>query len=703
MDGPSAVIKRCDITPLRIGRSLPNWQFANAFLPFMSLEVRVRVQGRDGLQEMSVRSDATADEFVAEAQEAGIVPRSGVCNVVVRNQSGVRINGGDRLATALGGGFADVVWDEYDPKVESLCNMGFEREAAAAALRDSDGCIEMAVGLLVCGGDLCSKGSSASDRVRSQDQSLATSFDGSSRELLRGLIEEVTAQLKVYVDNGYPKSQYVYGSILEPGLGCAVNLAQAAHWYKAAADQGLAEAQYKFAYCLENGQGVDLDLASAARYYKLAADQGFAPAQFNFAHCLHEGHGVDVDLASAARYYKLAADQGLAEAQLVYGLLCCHFELGRVSDHNEAVKWFKLAAGQGNITAMWCLGVCLYMGKGIDMNCEKAVSQFLCAAQLGDSFGQFCYGLAMFESNDCSLEEDSDEWIYLLQSADNGCNDAAVIIGLQHFANFHNFQEPRFRRAFEQQDLCALYNYGVFMLRNDNLTSKDVCKIVRCFRVVAEQWGDGAEYDYHRFLRKGIGFDSPERWRIVLVECEQGQPESQFIYGKYLYSQGKRDDALQYFFQSTSWQHADAKFACGALLYYELRRPLREVRHYFEEASNDGILVAQYTYGRILTSEERPLEERRQGLKYLSMAAKEVLLRRQCRDVRVSDRPGMQPFEFFYSPIPSVITPRATDNYINEHLLENLWKLQLSWYEISHPKVRVMKPQQLKGASYNRR
>ena len=98
----------------------------------------MRVQGRDGLQEMRVKSDATADEFVAEAQEAGLVPWDGVSNVVVLNESGELINGGDRLATAMGDGVVSVVWDEVDAKVESLCKMGFERETAVELARASD-------------------------------------------------------------------------------------------------------------------------------------------------------------------------------------------------------------------------------------------------------------------------------------------------------------------------------------------------------------------------------------------------------------------------------------------------------------------------------------------------------------------------------------------------------------------------------------
>ena len=69
--------------------------------------------------------------------------------------------------------------------------------------------------------------------------------------------------------------------------------------------------------------------------------------------------------------------------------------------------------------------------------------------------------------------------------------------------------------------------------------SEDLPKIVDCFRAVAEQNGDGSEYSYERFLAKGIGVDSDDRWRIVLLECEWGLPESEYLYGKHLYSRGR--------------------------------------------------------------------------------------------------------------------------------------------------------------------
>jgi TPR repeat protein len=56
-----------------------------------------------------------------------------------------------------------------------------------------------------------------------------------------------------------------------------------------AADQHFAEAQFDYAVCLANGIGVAIDLTKAAHYYELAADQNLPEAQFNYAICLEIG------------------------------------------------------------------------------------------------------------------------------------------------------------------------------------------------------------------------------------------------------------------------------------------------------------------------------------------------------------------------------------------------------------------------------
>ena len=416
---------------------------------------------------------------------------------------------------------------------------------------------------------------------------------------------------------------------------------------------------------------------------KLAAEQGCAQAQHNYGCCLQSGLGVSVDLAAGARYVKLAAEQGYSHAQLNYGITC-YFGRGRSASDWEAVKWFKLAADQENMTAKCCYGICLYMGKGIDVNRQVARMHFKAAAESGDAVGQFCYGLLKFEESGCNLKEQSRGWSYLRQSAQNGCNEAAVILGLQHFANTNNFEEDYFRRAYDQNDLCALYNYGIFLMSANSSYENNVAfdNMVRCFRVVAEQKRNGDEYDYEKFLKKRVGYDCASRWDIVRIECEQGFPESQFVYGAYLFSIGETERAFEYFALASERNHAEAMFACGSLLHKQsgCSQPGPKVRAYFEQAAKAGILEAQYNYGNLLVSTSNSLPDRKHGVELLSMAANEILLRRQCK--RVNILYGGRTDTFFYSQLPHMLTKHATENYIWDHLAENLPKIALPWNEM---------------------
>ena len=52
-------------------------------------------------------------------------------------------------------------------------------------------------------------------------------------------------------------------------------------------------------------------------------------------------------------------------------------------DYKEAVKWYKLAADQGNEEAQYKLGNCYYNGNGVDKNIEEAVKWYKLAAEQG--------------------------------------------------------------------------------------------------------------------------------------------------------------------------------------------------------------------------------------------------------------------------------------------------------------------------------
>ena len=76
------------------------------------------------------------------------------------------------------------------------------------------------------------------------------------------------------------------------------------------------------------------------------------------------GDGVSQDDAEAVRWYRLAAEQGLVTAQHSLGLM---YDDGRgvPLDDAEAVRWYRLAAEQGYVSAQNNLGVMYSTGEGV--------------------------------------------------------------------------------------------------------------------------------------------------------------------------------------------------------------------------------------------------------------------------------------------------------------------------------------------------
>ena len=74
--------------------------------------------------------------------------------------------------------------------------------------------------------------------------------------------------------------------------------------------------------------------------------------------------GVPQDEAEAVRWYRLAAEQGNAIAQFNLGV---RYDVGRgvPLDDTEAVRWYRLAAEQGVAIAQLNLGLMYGNGEGV--------------------------------------------------------------------------------------------------------------------------------------------------------------------------------------------------------------------------------------------------------------------------------------------------------------------------------------------------
>ena len=89
------------------------------------------------------------------------------------------------------------------------------------------------------------------------------------------------------------------------------------------------------------------------------------------------------DYAEAMRWYRLAADQGNSEAQNDVGFFYLS-GLGVSQDYPEGLRWLHKAADQGNEVAQVSIGMAYLNGLGVPQNHTEAIRWFHKAADKGD-------------------------------------------------------------------------------------------------------------------------------------------------------------------------------------------------------------------------------------------------------------------------------------------------------------------------------
>ena len=101
------------------------------------------------------------------------------------------------------------------------------------------------------------------------------------------------------------------------------------------------------------------------------ANQGNPEAQY----MLGLKKAVRQDYAEAIKWFKLAADQGNPGAQSNLGFL---YEngFGVRQDYAEAFKWYKLSADQGNAYGQFYLGTLYFYGQGVRQDYVEAKEWF---------------------------------------------------------------------------------------------------------------------------------------------------------------------------------------------------------------------------------------------------------------------------------------------------------------------------------------
>jgi TPR repeat protein len=203
-------------------------------------------------------------------------------------------------------------------------------------------------------------------------------------------------------------AQYHLGLAYATANGVRKNITEALRLLQLSSEQDHREARYHWAKLLEQHPKLIQAKGQVRHLYESAAKQGYAPAQLRLGYLLRgewiaplqnpiadetlTGHKKSVfkrhndpDLISALKYFTMAAEQGNADAQFEVGQMLAQ-GLGTKQLFEEAMRWYELSARQGHAKAQFNIAFLYAYGQGVDQDILKAYEWYrishLCAYPL---------------------------------------------------------------------------------------------------------------------------------------------------------------------------------------------------------------------------------------------------------------------------------------------------------------------------------
>lgn len=267
---------------------------------------------------------------------------------------------------------------------------------------------------------------------------------------------------------------------------------------------------------------------------------------FEYGLQYYEGDGVAQDYKEAVKYFQLAAEQGDARAQYYMGE-CYYHGYGVAEDLEQATAWYVLAEAQEYEPAQSKVGVCFYeIGSdyyhgfgGKEQNYEQAAKYFQSAANRGNAEAQYrlgyCYDKGLGVDQDY---QEAAKWFEL--SANQGDKHSQWWMGFyyqygrgvpQDYAEAAKWYELSANQGYglAQFDLGLLYEYYL-----DNYV-----EAAKWYRLYADQGNyvaQGKLGDFY-FNGKGVPQDYAEAVKWFRLSADQEYADAQYMLG-YCYEHG---------------------------------------------------------------------------------------------------------------------------------------------------------------------
>jgi len=234
-------------------------------------------------------------------------------------------------------------------------------------------------------------------------------------------------------EHGNINAMDVVGDCYYYGEGVEKDKVKAFEWYMQAAEQGNRWSQNRVGNYYYGGEYVEKDFQEAVKWYKKAAEQGLVDAQAKLAYCYHYGKGVEKDAdckyiwyakATSHEYLKEFVKNKISEELLEDIDMYCWDE--------DLERYTELAA-QGNVDAQYLLGdyyYYLYEEDSVEPHFDTSLKWFKKAAEQGDVLAVYRIGISYEESwhlDDEVRDKMSFEWY--LKAAEQGFELAQEKVG----------------------------------------------------------------------------------------------------------------------------------------------------------------------------------------------------------------------------------------------------------------------------------
>ncbi len=265
-------------------------------------------------------------------------------------------------------------------------NPAFEKYYAEIAYNGGIRAADRLIGQL--GGHVFSEVPPAMDvKYRNEER-----FELGYRAYAEGKYTVAALMYRLAAEDGYAHAQNNLGVCCEKGHGVPQDEVAAAGWYELAAHGGYDTAWLNLGDCYRFGRGVEKNEVRAFECYLTAAKNGFARAQFIVAGCYFNAQIVERDIPTAMDWYKKAATQGYGDAIKkvnairadMTGIYNSGVEAYERGNHEEAVKYYEIAAECGHPGAQCNLGYCYQNGLGCERDMHRAVHYYKMAAEQGN-------------------------------------------------------------------------------------------------------------------------------------------------------------------------------------------------------------------------------------------------------------------------------------------------------------------------------